>query len=153
MLDPCCCVGFFPSCSAQGPLSTCSGRASLVEHGFQGHMALSGCGSHALEHRLRSCGAWAYFLCDMWDLPGSGTEPISPALAGGSFTTEPTGKPLFHVFLSSSTPGINVWDDSVLSIHDSMITTKWTSFFSSGDAFSSASTCLILIQPLETSSD
>ena len=30
----------------------------------------------------------------MWDLPGSGIEPMSPVLAGGLFTTEPPGKPL-----------------------------------------------------------
>ena len=29
----------------------------------------------------------------MWDLPGSGMEPVSPALTGGFFTTEPPGKP------------------------------------------------------------
>ena len=44
---------------------------------------LSSCGSWALEHRLSSCGAWAYLLHSMWDLPGSGIEPVSPALAGG----------------------------------------------------------------------
>ena len=27
------------------------------------------------------------------DLPDPGTEPMSPALAGGFFTTEPLGKP------------------------------------------------------------
>ena len=27
------------------------------------------------------------------DLPGSGIEPMSPALADGFFTTEPPGKP------------------------------------------------------------
>jgi len=27
------------------------------------------------------------------DLPNPGVEPISPALAGGSFTAEPPGKP------------------------------------------------------------
>ena len=27
------------------------------------------------------------------DLPDPGTEPVSPALAGGFFTTEPPGKP------------------------------------------------------------
>ena len=36
----------------------------------------------------------------MWDLPGSGIEPISSALAGGFFTTEPLGKPLDFMFLS-----------------------------------------------------
>ena len=29
----------------------------------------------------------------MWTLPGPGVEPVSPALAGGFFTTEPPGKP------------------------------------------------------------
>ena len=29
----------------------------------------------------------------MWDLPGSGIEPVSPAWAGGFFTIEPPGKP------------------------------------------------------------
>ena len=28
----------------------------------------------------------------MWDLPGSGLEPVSPALAGGFLTTAPPGK-------------------------------------------------------------
>ena len=30
----------------------------------------------------------------MWDLPGPGIEPVSPALAGGFLTTVPPGKPL-----------------------------------------------------------
>ena len=29
----------------------------------------------------------------MWDLPGPGIKPMSPALAGGFFTTEPPRKP------------------------------------------------------------
>jgi len=29
----------------------------------------------------------------MRDLPGPGIEPVSPALTGGFFTTEPPGKP------------------------------------------------------------
>ena len=28
----------------------------------------------------------------MWDLPGPGVKPVSPALAGGFFTTEAPGK-------------------------------------------------------------
>ena len=28
----------------------------------------------------------------MWDLPGPGLEPLSPALAGGFLTTAPPGK-------------------------------------------------------------
>ena len=38
----------------------------------------------------------------MWDLPGSGLEPVSPALAGGFFTTEPPGKPLKWSYFSLS---------------------------------------------------
>ena len=30
----------------------------------------------------------------MWDLPGPGLEPMSPALAGGFLTTVPPGKSL-----------------------------------------------------------
>ena len=29
----------------------------------------------------------------MWDLPGPGLEPVSPALAGGFLITVPPGKP------------------------------------------------------------
>ena len=42
----------------------------------------------ALEHRLNSCCAWAEEL-----LSPLGVGPQAPALAGGSFTTEPTGGP------------------------------------------------------------
>ena len=55
---------------------------------------LSSCGSWALECRLSSCGAWACLLRGMWDLPGPGLEPVSPALAGGLLTTAPPGKSL-----------------------------------------------------------
>ena len=34
----------------------------------------------------------------MWDLPGPGVEPMSPALVGEFFTTEPPGKPLIVAF-------------------------------------------------------
>ena len=35
----------------------------------------------------------------MWDLPGLGIEPMSPALAGGYFTTEPPGEPSAYKFV------------------------------------------------------
>ena len=54
---------------------------------------LSRSGSHALEHRLSSCGAQALFLLSKWDLPRVGIEPESPALAGRFFTTKPQGSP------------------------------------------------------------
>ena len=58
----------------------------VVAHG------LSSCGLQALERRLSSCGTWAWLLHGMWDLPGPGIEPMSPALAGGFLTTGPPGK-------------------------------------------------------------
>ena len=36
----------------------------------------------------------------MWDLPGPGIEPMSPALAGGFLTTVPPGKSPIKVFLT-----------------------------------------------------
>ena len=45
-------------------------------------------------HGLQYCGTWAYLLHRMWDLPKSGIESVSPALADGFFTAELAGKPL-----------------------------------------------------------
>ena len=45
------------------------------------------------EHRLSSCGTWISLPHKMWDLPGPGIEPVSPALAGRPLATEPPGKP------------------------------------------------------------
>ena len=59
---------------------------------------LSSCGLWALECRLSSCGARALLLCGIWDLPGPGLDPMSPALAGGFLTTGPPGKPYMTVF-------------------------------------------------------
>ena len=63
------------------------------------HARFSSCGSQAPERRLSSCGAWAQLLRGMWDLPGPGLEPTSPALAGGLSITAPPGKP--QPFLNS----------------------------------------------------
>lgn len=57
------------------------------------HPGASGCGSGALEHRFSRCGTPAQLLHSVQDLPGPETEPVSPALAGGFFTTEPPRKP------------------------------------------------------------
>ncbi|XP_073644608.1 serine/threonine-protein phosphatase 6 regulatory ankyrin repeat subunit C isoform X3 [Tursiops truncatus] len=43
--------------------------------------------------RLSSHGSRAQPLRGMWDLPGPGHEPVSPASAGGLSTTAPPGKP------------------------------------------------------------
>ena len=42
----------------------------------------------------------------MWDLPGPGLEPLSPALAGGFLTTAPPGKPLFFIYLFLAALGL-----------------------------------------------
>ena len=38
----------------------------------------------------------------MWDLPGAGLEPVSPALAGRFLTTAPPGKSLPRDFFFSN---------------------------------------------------
>ena len=47
-----------------------------------------------------SCGMQAQLLCGVWNLSRPGIEPMSPALAGVFFNTEPPGKPskFFSIF-------------------------------------------------------
>ena len=40
----------------------------------------------------------------MWDFPGPGLEPVSPALAGGFLTTAPPGKPKEGILYVSINP-------------------------------------------------
>ena len=49
--------------------------------------------ARVLEHKLSTCGPRAQSLHDMWDLPRSGIQPMSPALAERFSTTEPLEKP------------------------------------------------------------
>ena len=81
-------------CSKWGLVFGCDAQASHRADftGSRAH-ALGSYGSQALEHRLDGCGTRAQLLRGMWNLPGSGFEPVSPALASGFFTTEPPGKP------------------------------------------------------------
>ena len=88
------CAGF----SLWWLLFCCLGRALAAWTSVVVARGLSSCGSWALECRLSSCAAWAYLLCGMWDLPGPGLEPVSPALAGGFLTTVSPGKSLFPSF-------------------------------------------------------
>ena len=80
------CVRAFSSCGKWGPLfiavrGPLTVAASLVvEHRLQ-------------THRLSSCGSRAQLLRGMWDSPGPGLEPVSPASAGRFSTTAPPGKP------------------------------------------------------------
>ena len=54
--------------------------------------ALKRSGFRSCSTQLGSCDTWAYLLCSMWNLPGSGIEPMSPALVGGFLSTVPPGK-------------------------------------------------------------
>ena len=49
-----------------------------------------------------SSGSWSWLSCGAWDLPRPGIEPVSPALAGGFFITEPLRKPTDYSYV---TPG------------------------------------------------
>ena len=46
----------------------------------------------------------------MWDLPGSGIEPLSLALAGGFFTTEPPGKAYLLFLIGSNALSSVNWE-------------------------------------------
>ena len=67
---------------------------SLVvgEWGVAAARGLSSCGSRVLEYTgFSSCGTQALLLHGVWNLPGPGIEPVSPALAGRFLSTVPTG--------------------------------------------------------------
>ena len=99
VLHLCCWVGFsllaasrgYSGCSTQA--FSCGGARVLGCVGFSSRSTqtqwlwLLGSGTWT------QCGARAQMLCSMWDLPRPGIRPVSPALAGGCFTTEPSGKP------------------------------------------------------------
>ena len=66
-----------------------SGRGAQASRGA----GFSSCSAWALEHTLfNSCGAQAWLLHGMRNLPGSGVTPVSPALAGSFLTTRPPEK-------------------------------------------------------------
>ena len=79
------CARAFSSCGKQGPL--------FIAVRWPLTIAASLVAEHSLQtRRLSNCGSWAQLLCSMWDLPGPGLEPVSPALAGRLSTTAPPGK-------------------------------------------------------------
>ena len=77
-------------CSVQA--SHCSGFSCCEARALE-CMGFINCGSQALEQGLSNCDAQVSLLRGVWNLPGSGIEPVSPALAGGFSTTEAPGKP------------------------------------------------------------
>ena len=85
------CARALSSCGEWGPLFIAV-RGPLT-------VAASPVEEHRLQtRRLSSCGPRAQPLRGMWDPPGPGHEPVSPALAGGLPTTAPPGKPRKRLF-------------------------------------------------------
>ena len=84
------CARAFSSCGKRGPLFIAGRRPRTI--------AASLVAEHRLQtHRLSNCGSRAQLLRGMWDLPGPGLEPVSPALVGRFSTTAPPGKPQFAI--------------------------------------------------------
>ena len=115
------------SCGDRGLLSRCGSRASHCR-GFPccgaqapGGSAFSSCSSQALEQRLNSYGARAWLLLGMWDLPGSGIKPVSPALAGRFLSTVPPGKSSCRFFIDG-----HYQIEIIPVVHNSK---KWFLFF------------------------
>ena len=92
------CARALSSCGKRGPLFIAV-RGPLT-------IVASLVAEHRLQtRRLSNCGSRAHLLRGMWDLPRSGLEPVSPALAGRLSTTAPPGKPQTYLniyFISSS---------------------------------------------------
>ena len=96
-------LGLSSSCGEDGLLCSNGARASLdMEHRLLSVRAsavaahgLSSVCSRALEHRLSICGAPASLFRGTWYLPRPRTEPVSPALAGRSSTSEPPREALY----------------------------------------------------------
>ena len=91
--------GLFSSCDERGLLSSCSAQGSHCS-------SISCCWAQALGRPASVAAAPGFSHCSSWALqhrlglqcmglvPGLGIKLVSPALAGGFFSTEPLGKPL-----------------------------------------------------------
>ena len=93
-----CCVGFSLVAAGRGYSSfRCAGFSFvailLLQSRALGHSEFRSWGSQDPEHRLGSCGTQAWLFRGMCGLPGPGIKSVSPALTGGSSTTEAPGKP------------------------------------------------------------
>ena len=86
-----CCMWAFSSCGEWGLLFIAVCRLLIAAASLVAAWA-----PVVAARRLSSCGAWAYLLRGMWDLPGPGLEPVSSALAGRFLTTVPPGKSHMH---------------------------------------------------------
>ena len=90
-----CSEGFFSSCGKWGLLYRCGARFPIAVASLVAECRQEGAGSVVV----------AQMPCGMWDLPGPGIEPMSPALPGAFFTTEPARKPRAAFQINSSRAG------------------------------------------------
>ena len=88
----------------------------LLQSTSSRHTGFNSCGVGSVDaalglqsHCLSSCSTWVYLSCSTWDLPKSGIEPVSPALAGGFLTTGPPGKSDFMSVLVPVQPLLFLW--------------------------------------------
>ena len=93
-LSLCCYTGFFlavvPGFSSQGRLLLSGTGSSVVGFGS--------CGSRPPEHTLSCWGAGAFAPLGRVGSSWARSQPVFPALAGGFFTTEPSGKTWYSLF-------------------------------------------------------
>ena len=82
-----------------GSLLLCAGLLQLQQVGASHSSGFSCCGAQALGSHASVVQLMVLVAPGCWDLPGPGIKPMSPALAGGFFTTEPHGTPLLLVIL------------------------------------------------------
>ena len=103
-----------------GGLSLCGARAPGMRASVIVARGLSSCGPEALERRLSSRGTRTQLLRGMWDPPGPGLQPASPALAGRFPTTAPPGKPQWSDFYSGIYYLLAVWYYTIILISRSL---------------------------------
>ena len=112
--------GLFCGCGKRESLSSCNVPASHCG-GFSHGVQTAGCmgsssqltkrvGSVVAVRRFYSCGTQVQLLRGMWNLPRSGIEPISPALAGSFLPTVPPGES--HSFLSDQSSFILIQENT-----------------------------------------
>ena len=102
-----CCTQAFSSCGQWGLLFIAVHRLLIAVASLVADHRLQACslqqlwhaGSVVVARRLQSTGSVVVahgprcsVACGVWDFPGPGLEPVSPALAGGFLTTVPPGK-------------------------------------------------------------
>ena len=86
-----CCTQAFSSCNEWGLLFIVACGLLIAVASLVGEHKLQAVGLQQLWHMVQ-------LLQGMWDLPGSGIEPMPCALTGRCLTTGPPGKPSFIPF-------------------------------------------------------